>query len=278
VDAFTSCAFKGNAAAIVLLPPFSSFPPDHVCQSLATEFNLSETAFCFRRSDGPGYALRWFTPVAEVSLCGHATLACAHALRQQQSALLPLSFHTRSGEITVGWAPGREESVFAMDFPATPAVAAVPAAQTFLLATLKPALGGVSPSWVGRAEATNDLLVLLDTEADVLAAVPNSAELAGLGGRGVVITAVADPGRDYDFVSRAFFPGLGIAEDPVTGSAHTALAPFWAERLGRASLVGWQASKRGGIVTCQLSTDGQRVLLCGHAVTVVSGTVEIPLL
>jgi predicted PhzF superfamily epimerase YddE/YHI9 len=266
VDAFTSAAFSGNPAAIVLLPAFSAFPSDDTMQKLASEFNLSETAFTFRRGDGPGYALRWFTPASEVQLCGHATLAAAHALVTIGSAVLPLTFHTRSGPLTVSrCAVGGVQ--YDMDFPAQLPAEAIPAAASVLAGMLAAALpGSPAPLWIGRTDG-GDTVVQLPDEASVRHAVPVPAGLAALGGGA----------GGVDFVSRAFFPLMGVAEDPVTGSAHCALAPFWAARLGKNSLTGAQIGARGGRVACRYSPDTGRVVLSGVATTIMRGEIECPL-
>ena len=275
VDAFTSTPFSGNPASVVLLPAFGSFPSDAVLQAVAAEFNHSETAFTFRRGDGPGYALRWFTPTQEVDLCGHATLAAAHALVNMQSVPLPLSFHTRSGELKVT----RDTAgvLLEMDFPAAPPTEAVPAAQAFLKSSLAAALGGATPLWVGRSDVTTDTLAVLESEAAVLSVVPDAAALSRMGGRGVVVTAQAAPGASYDFVSRCFYPSTGIVEDPVTGSAHCMLGPFWAPRLGKERLVGRQLSARGGSVIVTVQPGGARCILSGSTVTIMQGEMAVPL-
>jgi len=273
VDAFTSTPFAGNPAAVVLLPAFGNFPPDATLQAMAAEFNQSETAFTYRRADGPGYALRWFTPKAEVELCGHATLGAAHALVTLQGAVLPLTFHTRSGPLTV-----RRDPVGAvlleLDFPATPPTE-TPAAAAGVLVGMLAAAGIPNPLWLGRCD-TGDTIVVLADEAAVRSVVPNGPALSALGGRGVVVTAASAPGGEVDFVSRCFFPLLGIMEDPVTGSAHTALAPFWGARLGKDRLVGHQVSARGGKVVCSLeASKPTRVLMYGDAATICHGEVDV---
>jgi len=253
VDAFTENAFAGNPAAVCLLggPAGARW-----MQSVASEMNLSETAFLEPRP--AGYGLRWFTPVAEVGLCGHATLASAHVLYETglSAPADRVNFETVSGPL----AARREDGLLVLDFPARPAAPAPPAPG--LLA----ALGVTSPAWTGQAK--DDLMVVLDREDQVTALRPDITGLAVLGTRGVIVTAPASrPGAD--FVSRFFAPGVGIAEDPVTGSAHCTLGPYWAERIGRNDLTGYQASARGGTVTVRV--EGERVLLVGRAVTVFSG-------
>jgi PhzF family phenazine biosynthesis protein len=252
VDAFTDRPFAGNPAAVCLLPSAAN---DVWMQQVAREMNLAETAFLVRRPDG--FDLRWFTPTVEVDLCGHATLASAHVLweeghlRSDQTA----RFHTRSGVLSAS----REGTLIWLDFPATAPqpVAGLPELEHALGTTIK---------FLGRT--TFDYLVELESEAAVRSLEPNLSALARLGTRGVIVTALSNNGS-HDFVSRFFAPGAGIAEDPVTGSAHCGLGPFWAARLGRTELVGFQASARGGTVRVRL--EGDRAHLGGHAVTVLRG-------
>ncbi|TDQ55485.1 PhzF family phenazine biosynthesis protein [Actinorugispora endophytica] len=260
VDAFTDRPFRGNPAAVLVLDqPYD----DGWAQRVAAEFNLSETAFV-RPADGPGadYELRWFTPVAEVDLCGHATLAAAHALRADGLSG-PFRFGSRSGVLTVA----ERDGVLWLDFPANPPHDhEVPGG-------LGDALGG-TPVWTGYSEV-GDYFVEYPDEAAVRGLAPDFGALRRLPGRGVIVTAVADPGSPYDFVSRLFAPNLGIDEDPVTGSAHTALAPYWADRLGRTTLTAFQCSARGGRLVLELPADApDRVLIGGTAVTVSEGTLH----
>lgn len=221
--------------------------------------NLSETAFLRRRDDG--YALRWFTPTDEVDLCGHATLASAHVLWTEGhlSGDEPAVFHTKSGRLTAE----RRGDWMAMDFPAEPLQPAdAPPA-------LAPALDA-TPTYVGRNRM--DYCVQLKDEAAVRRLKPDLTRLGTIDTRGVIVTAPADDDEAYDFVSRFFAPRVGVPEDPVTGSAHCALGPFWADRLGRAELVGRQISPRGGTVRVHMEhADSERVLLMGQAVTVLRG-------
>ncbi len=224
-------------------------------QDVAKEMNLSETAFL--HPENSGYRLRWFTPAAEVALCGHATLASAHVLWQDGHLRgdATAQFHTKSGTLSAR----RLDSWIELDFPATPAQPAP--APAGLLEAL-----GVRPRTVARTRF--DYLLELDDEAQVRAVQPDYGALARVEARGIMVTSRASaPG--YDFVSRFFAPQVGVNEDPVTGSAHCALAPFWAQRLGRVELVGYQASARGGTVRVRLAAD--RVLLGGQAVTVLRG-------
>ena len=252
VDAFTAKPFAGNPAAVCLLPGPRD---DQWRQDVAREMNLSETAFLQRRDDG--FDLRWFTPTTEVDLCGHATLASAHVL-WEEGLLQPAEqarFHTRSGLLTAR----RAGAWIEMDFPAEPASPAEPPAD------LARALG-VRSVYVGRSRV--DYLVEVASEDEVRGLRPDMALLATVPIRGIIVTArAATPG--YDFVSRFFGPQVGVPEDPVTGSAHCCLGPFWAERLGKTEMVGYQASARGGVVRVRLA--GPRVILGGQAVTVLKG-------
>jgi PhzF family phenazine biosynthesis protein len=262
VDAFTDRPFSGNAAGVLLLDA-ESFPPDSWLQQVAAELNLSETAFAHRLPDTAEaeWALRWFTPVTEVGLCGHATLATAHILRTTGAAHGTVRFRSRAGVLS---AAAHGDGSITLDFPAAPLT---PAHASQGLAA---ALGCEPLAVLDTGPDLGDLLVECADEPAVRALAPDFAALARVSRRGVVATAAAqDPAAGYDFVSRGFFPAVGIDEDPVSGSAHTALAPFWAARLGRDTLTGLQASARGGRVGCRL--DGGRVLLTGSAVTVVDG-------
>ncbi len=252
VDAFTDKPFKGNPAAVCVLPK----PADETwMQNVATEMNLSETAFLYRQEDG--FNLRWFTPAAEVDLCGHATLGSARVL-WEMGHLPPdaqARFHTRSGLLTAQ----RNGDWIEMNFPAEPETEAP--APSNLAAAL-----GVKLKYVGKNRF--DYLVEVDSEETVRAMQPNFSLLETITCRGVIVTSRANsPG--YDFVSRFFAPGVGINEDPVTGSAHCCLGPFWASRLGKDSFTAYQASPRGGVVRVRL--DGERVLLGGQAVIVLRG-------
>jgi predicted PhzF superfamily epimerase YddE/YHI9 len=256
VDAFADRPFSGNPAAVLVL---DEMPPDGWMRAIAGELNLSETAFVVSEElPDADFRLRWFTPAVEVELCGHATLAAAHCLLDDGFAP-PIRFATRSGVLTIARAA---DASLAMDFPARPAV---PIAEPPGLVT---ALGAF-PEWVGRG-GTDDLLVLLADEATLRELTPDIGALAEVPARGVIVTAAAEPGADHDFVSRFFAPNVGVPEDPVTGSTHTVLAPFWAERLGQPRLVGLQASARSGLVGVELR--GDRVLLSGRAVTILDGT------
>jgi PhzF family phenazine biosynthesis protein len=251
VDAFATEAFRGNPAAVVVLP---SWPDEGWMQSVATEMNLSETAFVVPQE--MGFGLRWFTPAVEVALCGHATLASAWVLWEEHRHGGELIFHTKSGALRCWLREGWIE----MDFPATPPVEA--AAPVGLAAAL-----GCEPRWVGRSRF--DAVVVVDDEDAVRAARPDFGRLREVDARGVMLTAPATPGARYHFVSRFFAPRAGVDEDPVTGSAHCCLAPYWASRLGRPEMVGLQASRRGGMV--RVRVEGDRVVLGGRAVPVARG-------
>ena len=254
VDAFTERPFAGNPAAVCIL---SEERPDAWLQSVASEMNLSETAFL--RREGDGWRLRWFTPAVEVDLCGHATLAAAHTLWEAGLARVEatLVFRTKSGALS---AARRGEDI-ELDFPAEPAAPAQ--APPGLLEAL-----GAEALSVGRNRL--DFLVELDSEDRLRRIQPKFAALATACGpaRGVIVTAPSSaPG--FDFVSRYFAPSCGIDEDPVTGSAHCCLGPFWAARLGKPALVGFQASRRGGVVGVRVADS--RVFLGGRAVTILRG-------
>ncbi|MCS6813867.1 MAG: PhzF family phenazine biosynthesis protein [Cyanobacteria bacterium] len=256
VDAFTSQPFAGNPAAVCLLPELRS---DRWLQQVAQEMNLSETAFLVPQADG--FNLRWFTPTVEVDLCGHATLASAHVLWSEGVLPedCPARFHTRSGLLTAT----RQGSWIQLDFPLTPVDSAM------IPPDLPVMLGIPMPSAVIYGGKTRfDYLLAVESATIVQQMIPDFAALQSLPVRGIIVTSRADC-PDYDFVSRFFAPRAGINEDPVTGSAHCALAPFWGDRLGKSELVGYQASARGGVVRARVQ--GDRVLLAGQAVTVLRG-------
>ncbi|MCT6781123.1 PhzF family phenazine biosynthesis protein [Streptomyces rubiginosohelvolus] len=262
VDAFTDRPFSGNPAGVLLLEG-GAFPAAERLQEIAAEVNLSETAFAHPLPPGgtADWALRWFTPVAEVDMCGHATLATAHVLHTTGLATGPVRFTARCGILS---ATAHPDGGLTLDFPTAPL------SEEPVPYGLADALGGDPVSVHGTGEHVGDLLVELRDEAAVRALAPDFAALAAHSRRGVIATAAAeDPARGYDYVSRGFFPGVGIDEDPVTGSAHTALAPFWSARLGRDDLTGLQASARSGLVRTALR--GERTLLTGTAVTVIDG-------
>jgi len=257
VDAFTSDAFAGNPAAVCLLP---ADRPDAWCQNVAAEMNLSETAFLRPRRDG-SFRLRWFTPTHEVDLCGHATLASAHVLWTEGllASDAPARFQTASGPLTAT----RETDWITMDVPTAPPHPVDP------LAALLDGLGAEDVVYTGRSE--RDVFVHLSSAEAVRALDPDLSLLAPLDARGVIVTAAADR-ESLDFVSRFFAPGVGVPEDPVTGSAHCTLGPYWAERLDRASLRARQVSTRGGTVRVECAgRDADRLALSGRAVTILRG-------
>ena len=253
VDAFTDTPFSGTPAAVCILPEGRD---EGWMQDVAREVNLSETAFLQPREDG--YNLRWFTPAAEVDLCGHATLAGAHVL--WETGRLPLDvqarFHTLSGLLTAE----RKGNWIELDFPAEPSEP-VPAPPGLAEAL------GATPRYVGK-NRLDDYLVEIESEETVRTISPDLQLLESIPSRGFIVTSVAASG-EHDFVSRFFAPSVGINEDPVTGSVHCCLGPFWGDRLGKSEMVGYQASERGGLVRVRLN--GDRVLLGGQAVTVMTG-------
>ncbi|WP_030770967.1 MULTISPECIES: PhzF family phenazine biosynthesis protein [unclassified Streptomyces] len=283
VDAFTSSPFTGNPAGVCLLPA-GPWPDDTWLGRLAAELNHPETAFALPLPAGAeaDWEIRWFTPLVEADLCGHATLATVHTLRRE--GLLSggtVRFLSRSGDLLTAWAEGAEgpegdeaeDGKITLDFPAAPAT------EVPIPAGLADALG-VRPEATFRTGALGDLLTVLPDEAAVRALRPDLTAIAALSLRedlrGVIVTAAAAAGAEsgYDFVSRFFAPARGIPEDPVTGSAHTALAPYWAARLGRSDgLTGLQTSGRPGQVAVALR--GDRVLLTGRAVTVLETTLQV---
>ncbi|HSN13214.1 MAG TPA: PhzF family phenazine biosynthesis protein, partial [Anaeromyxobacteraceae bacterium] len=254
IDAFADRPFAGNPAGVCVL---GDERPSSWMHAVAKDLNLSETAFLRRRADGDWH-LRWFTPADEEKLCGHATHASAHHLFASglHAGDAPIRFHTLSGVLT---ATRRGTSII-LDFPnESPRAIPVP-----------PGLAEALGATVGAAALNRlDLFAELTDEATVRALAPSMDRLGAFEARGIVVTARADAGRPYDFVSRFFAPRCGIAEDPVTGSAHCGLGPWWSERLGRTTLRGYQASARGGMVG--VTVQGDRCLLEGTAVTVWKG-------
>ncbi|WP_327322174.1 PhzF family phenazine biosynthesis protein [Streptomyces sp. NBC_01210] len=262
VDAFTDRPFAGNPAGVLLLDS-DRFPDDSWLQQVATEVNLSETAFAHPLPSGgeADWALRWFTPTTEVDMCGHATLATAHVLHTTGTASGTVRFAARCGILT---ATAHEDDTLTLGFPTSPLTAAdIPDG-------VADALGAKVVSVHDTGAHIGDLLVELADERTVRALTPDFPALVAHSERGIIVTAAAeDPVSGYDYVSRGFFPRVGIDEDPVTGSAHTALAPFWSARIGRSELTGLQASARSGLVRTSLR--GERTLLNGRAVTVIDG-------
>ncbi len=254
IDAFTSRLFRGNPAAVC---PLDGWLSDSLMQKIAAENNLSETAFFV--TEGDAFGLRWFTPETEVDLCGHATLAAAYVIfNELQAREKEVIFNTRSGALRVV----SERNSFILDFPAQPPdVCDLPIA-------LSLGLGGIQPLEVLSSE---DYIVVLESETQVRSIIPDFSKLKELPKRGVVVTSTSN---EYDFVSRWFGPKVGVNEDPVTGSAHCALAPYWAAKLKRQKLNAAQLSKRGGEIFCEVV--GDRVLLKGSGVKYLAGVIELP--
>jgi len=251
VDAFAERPFTGNPAAVM---PLAEWLPDEVMQAIAQENNLAETAFLVASdADTHDYDLRWFTPTVEVNLCGHATLASAHILLHGRA----IRFMTKSGILAVT----RDEGLLKLDMPGAPVEPAD-------LPELAKALGVEAPIFLSR-EGNGNTVVLLDNEAAVMAVRPDFAALRKL----PYLVSVTAPGDNQDVASRVFAAYHGIDEDPVTGSAHCALVPFWAEHLGRTHFTALQASKRTGILHCQAL--GDRVILGGQCVTVIEGHFQV---
>ncbi|MBG0814723.1 PhzF family phenazine biosynthesis protein [Planomonospora sp. ID82291] len=253
VDSFTDRVFRGNPAGVCLL---DGSMPDAWMQSVAAEMRHSETAFVRAGERNGPYSLRWFTPATEVALCGHATLATAHVLYSTGTAPQTLEFSTKSGILSV---TRDADGLLTMDFPAKTVTEATPPEG------LIEALGAESVR-IHRNEW--DYLIELEDEGAVRSASPDFTALAAVDARGVIVTAES-AGDEADYVSRFFAPRVGVPEDPVTGSAHCALAPYWSARLGRDALVGRQLSERGGEI--HTTVRGDRVDLTGRAVTVLSG-------
>ncbi len=252
VDAFTDRIFHGNPAAVCIMDGPARVS---LMQGFAGEMNLSETAFLYPQGDG--FSLKWFTPKTEVSLCGHATLASAHILWQERitSPSETIKFDTKSGRLLAT----RHDDLIELDFPARPPLASKPSK------ALEHALG-IVPKYTGRNQ--DDYLLEIEDEDELRHLAPDFSLLTTVNARGVCVTCVSKS-RKYDFVSRFFAPAVGINEDPVTGSAHCCLGPFWGKKPGKKEMVGYQASARGGVVEVRLK--GARVLLGGRAVTVASG-------
>lgn len=255
VDAFTDNVFKGNPAAVC---PLDEWLQDSVMQNIAGENNLAETAFFVKKQNS--YEIRWFTPTIEVDLCGHATLASAYVifkfLKHQGEEII---FHTKtSGILTVN----KKEDLLTLDFPADDIK------NSIVPAGLKEALGGVEIEECYKGKT--DYLLILADEQQVENLEPDMQLLSKIPARGIIVSA---RGEKYDFVSRFFGPQVGVPEDPVTGSAHTTLIPFWAKRLGKNKLYANQLSKRQGVLTCELIKD--RVKIGGKAVLYLQGEINI---
>jgi PhzF family phenazine biosynthesis protein len=252
IDAFTDRPFSGNPAGVC---PLETWLEDSVMQNIAAENNLPETAFFVKNGDG--YDLRWFTPTVEIDLCGHATLASAFVIMNYIDPSTPeVVFSTRSGELRVK----REKNLFVMDFPSQPPIPCD--APGDLVAGLD-----IKPKEVLKSQ---DYLVVLEGEDDVRNLAPDFERLKRLDLRGIIVTA---PGSEADFVSRFFGPGIGINEDPVTGSSHCTLIPYWSKRLGKKKLHALQLSKRGGELFCEMQED--RVLIAGRCALYMKGTISL---
>ncbi len=255
VDAFTDRLFSGNPAAIC---PLQEWLPDELLQAIAHENNLSETAYFVPESNG--FRLRWFTPTTEVKLCGHATLATSHVLYNHLGYQADqVVFHTLSGQLTVQRTP----EGYMMNFP-TDTLRHVSAPLALIVAL------GITPVkvFLGR----EDYLAVLENRQQIAALKPDFAAMRRLQGRGVIVTAPCDD-NSADFISRCFYPNAGIDEDPVTGSAHTTMAPYWSDRLGKQELFARQISRRGGSLKCRMQND--RVELIGQAVTYMIGNAHL---
>lgn len=252
VDAFTDQLFKGNPAVVA---PLDSWLPDETMQAIAAENNLSETAFFVKTGDT--YHLRWFTPTVEVDFCGHATLATAHILFTESGVEQEvLEFHTRVGKLKVSQSG---KNSYLMDFPADK-LSPMKASPELEKAIGIPAI----EAFKGR----EDVVYVVASLELVEKVTPDFRALGLVSGRGVLVTA---PGKDCDFVSRCFFPNAGVDEDPVTGSAHTTLTPYWAEKLNKSKLTARQISKRGGFLECEWSEDKKKVVITGMAITYLKG-------
>jgi PhzF family phenazine biosynthesis protein len=253
VDAFSGKLFRGNPAAIC---PLEKWLDDETLQSIAAENNLAETAYYI--PNGNGYQLRWFTPGVEVDLCGHATLAAAHVILaiRKESTASRVRFQSKSGDLSVD----REGDLYALDFPARPP------GECAVDPGLIEALGAQPKTVLGA----RDYLCIFDTEEEVRALKPNMDKLAAIDRFATIVTA---PGRHCDFVSRFFAPAKGVPEDPVTGSAHCTLIPYWSKRLGRTTLHARQISKRTGELFCE--DRGDRVKIAGRAVEFLEGVIEV---
>jgi PhzF family phenazine biosynthesis protein len=255
VDAFSDVPFGGNPAGVCLLhEPLS----DERMQSIAFELGIAETAYVTPTDDPVVFGLRWFSPATEIDLCGHATLASAHALRQNKvvDGTAPLTFHTRSGPLHASFHGDRIE----LDFPADPITP---------VALPDPLQGEWPHDVVECGETSFFLFVVLSSAAAVAAYEPDLAAIAATGAQALLLTAAADPGSDADYVLRVFGPNVGIPEDPGTGSAQCVAGPYWAAQLGRTSLVARQLSARGAVL--YVRPDGERVRFAGHATTVLTG-------
>ncbi|KAE8708152.1 putative phenazine biosynthesis protein [Hibiscus syriacus] len=288
VDAFTDSAFKGNPAAVCLLEEDRD---EQWLQSVAAEFNLSETAYLTRTngsdSQTPRFRLRWFTPVTEVRLCGHATLASAYTLFTTglvNSAII--EFETLAGILTAKKAPDFNSPIDAsedpqncfsveLDFPVVPCTELDPTEVSISVSAISKALNGADIIDIKRAKPDDYFLVVLPSAKSVMELKPEIDDIRKYGAEGVIVSGAAPMESGFDFASRCFFPRNGIDEDPVTGSAHCTLAPYWSKKLGKCELMAYQASARGGILSVYLDEKNQRVLLRGKAVIAMEGTLLV---
>lgn len=263
VDAFADNLFEGNPAAVC---PLESWLPDELLQDIARENNLSETAFFVNNGESGAYRLRWFTPEAEVDLCGHATLASAHVLFEHLGCKEErIVFDSNSGDLMVGREVHNETTWLVMDFPAAEYQKQAPPMELYNAM-------GIMPVEVYEGK---DYLWVLESEEEVRKVEPDMRKLKDVDTRGVIVTA---PGahEEIDFVSRFFAPAVGVDEDPVTGSTHTLLIPYWSDRLKKGEMLARQVSTRGGTLRCRLMGDTGRVEIAGKAQTFLSGTIILP--
>ncbi|KAL0459552.1 UNVERIFIED_CONTAM: putative isomerase [Sesamum latifolium] len=292
VDAFTDSAYKGNPAAVCLLEEERD---EEWMQAVAREFNISETCYLTRLSDSaeiltgsvPRFRLRWFTPVAEVKLCGHATLAASHFLFTYNLVKSDtIEFLTLSGILTAKRVPAtkvldlpnslngnaHESFLIELDFPVVPVTEYDGTGE---VSAISKSLGGASVTEIHKSTTADDLIVVLPSGEAVEELEPNFDEIQKCPGRGIIITGLAPAGSGFDFFSRFFCPKLGINEDPVCGSAHCALAPYWSKKLGKSDFIAYQASPRSGVLHLHLDEKNQRVFLRGKAVAVMEGSLLV---
>ncbi|XP_075509044.1 uncharacterized protein LOC142545639 isoform X2 [Primulina tabacum] len=287
VDAFTDAAFKGNPAAVCFLEEERD---EEWLQAVASEFNISETCYLTRLAESPDvprFRLRWFTPVAEVKLCGHATLAAAHFLFVYGLVSFDvIEFSTLSGILTAKRVPetkaldpsnlpsgnARESFLIELDFPVV-SITKFDGADE--VSTISKSLSGASVIEIHKTTASDDFLVELPSGDAVVEVEPLFDEIQKCAGRGIIITGPAPPGSRFDFYSRFFCPKLGVNEDPVCGSAHCALAPYWSKKLGKCDFLAYQASPRSGVINLHLDEKNQRVLLRGKAIAVMEGSLLV---
>ncbi|XP_057800833.1 uncharacterized protein LOC131016210 [Salvia miltiorrhiza] len=290
VDAFTDSAFKGNPAAVCLLEEERE---EEWLQAVAREFNISETCYLTRLSDSaggaPGFRLRWFTPVAEVNLCGHATLAAAHFLFAYDLVNSDtIEFSTLSGILTAKRVADTKLSdssisvngntpndfLIELDFPVVP-IEEYDGDGAAEISTICKSINIASVDEIHKTTTSDDLLVVLKSGKAVVEIEPNFDEIKKCPGKGIIVTGLAPTGSGFDFFSRFFCPKLGVNEDPVCGSAHCAMVPYWSKKLGKCDFIAYQASPRSGILNLHLDEKNQRVLLRGKAVAVMEGSLLV---